>query len=467
MNESIPNLDILSSNLDQNSPGADLSVSPAPVTEAERLKLIDALRGVAVMGILIVNIPSFSMPDYFSESFRSNPRTLNFWLSAVIEIFIEGKMRAMFGMLFGAGVVLFVTKGEKAGKSVTGLFYRRMFWLVVFGLIHSHLILWIGDILYLYGLCGMLIYLVRNVKSSYLCLGIPLVGLLSFGSGVIVYTYVRSLRLDYVDAKRAEAEAENVQLSEKQSKALANWREIEEKFIPNRDDARENTRKMKSNYSTVAARLRPMAFDFQTKFILFEIWDSIALMLLGIALYRRGYLQGNWSNQSYLNMMLFGYGIGLPLVTFSFYQGFLHHPNLEATLARMEQVPVDWVGLIYPFQRILLVLAHSSAIILLDKANVAPQLFRGLTAVGRMAFTNYIMQSVICTLFFFGYGLSFFAELDFYQIYFVVLAIWTLQLFLSPLWLTYFQFGPLEWLWRSLTYLNVQPLTRTAALSIA
>ncbi len=123
-----------------------LTENPAPpaaaaVSERQRLKLIDALRGVALLGILLMNIPDFALPNYYSESFKSDPTNVNFWVSAVITVVFEGKMRALFGMIFGAGVLLFVANKERAGKSVTGLFYRRMIWLVLFGLIHAHVIL--------------------------------------------------------------------------------------------------------------------------------------------------------------------------------------------------------------------------------------------------------------------------------------------------------------------------------------
>src|SRR5262245_18140910 len=88
---------------------------PAPVSDAQRVRLIDALRGVALLGILLMNIPAFSMPSFFSESFRGDPTSVNFWLNAVIIVFFEGKMRALFGMVFGAGVVLFVSRKEQAG----------------------------------------------------------------------------------------------------------------------------------------------------------------------------------------------------------------------------------------------------------------------------------------------------------------------------------------------------------------
>ena len=430
----------------------------APVSDSQRLKLIDALRGVALLGILLMNIPGFSMPDYFSESFKSNPANVNFWVSAVISVVFEGKMRALFGMIFGAGVLLFVSRKEQTGRSATGLFYRRMFWLILFGLIHAHLILWIGDILYLYGFCGMIVYLCRKVRPTYLILAVPLVAFFDFGAGTLFYRDIRDKRIAYVEASALAGE--NKPLTEAQKDALVQWRELEKTLIPNREDAQENTRTMKSDYATVASHLRPVAWKVQTSLLPLEIWDSLALMLLGLALYQWGFLSGQWSNRDYAKIAVIGYGLGLPLATYSFYHSYLYSPNLETILRRMELVPIEWVRLIYPFQRIFLVTAHVAAIILLYKSKYAQPLFRCLEAVGQMALTNYIMQSIICTLFFFGYGLNYYAELEFYQIYFVVAVVWIVQLILSPLWLRFFLFGPLEWVWRSLTYWRRQPFVR-------
>jgi len=428
----------------------------APVAEASRIKLIDALRGVALLGILLMNIPGFSMPDYSSEVYRNDPTNINFWVSKIISVVFEGKMRAMFSMIFGAGILLFISKKE--GTSAHFLFYRRMFWLVLFGLIHAHLVLWIGDILYLYGVCGMIVYLFRNVNPKYLVLAIPLVTISDFAMNTLFYQELRGKRIAYVDATKAQSEHKT--LTDAQTKALTTWREVEKTMIPNREDAKENTKKMKSDYTTVASYLRRLAWDGQTKYMLYEIWDAIALMLLGFALYKWGFLTGNWSNSNYRKVMLIGYGTGLPLVIYSSYYGFLNFSTLEANLARMERVPINWIDFIYPFQRILLVMAHASALILLYKSGIIQGLFKRLEAVGQMAFTNYIMHSIICTLFFFGYGLNYFAEFEFYQIYYLAFAIWILQLIISPIWLQYFYFGPLEWLWRSLTYWKVQPFKR-------
>jgi uncharacterized protein len=274
----------------------------------------------------------------------------------------------------------------------------------------------------------------------------------------LFYQHIRAKRIAYVEASTAAAE--HKPLTAAQNDALAQWRELEKTLIPNREDARENTRKMKSDYATVASYLRPLAWKLETIFVPIEIWDSLALMFLGLALYQWGFLSGQWSKREYAIVAAIGYGIGLPLAAYSFYHSYLHNPNLEATLRRMELVPIEWTRLIYPFQRIFLVMAHVAALILLYQSHYAQRLFRCLEAVGQMALTNYIMQSVICTLFFFGYGLNYYAELEYYQIYFVVIAIWIVQLMISPLWLRFFRFGPLEWVWRNLTYWKWQPFTR-------
>jgi uncharacterized protein len=430
----------------------------APVAEANRLTTIDMLRGFALLGILLMNIAGFSMPDHSFEKFSNDPDSVNFWVFQFIGTFFEGKMRAMFGMVFGAGVLLFVANKSMKSTAIHALYYRRMFWLLLFGLIHAHLILWIGEILYLYAVCGMILYLFRNVAAKYLVWAVPIVAVVSFVAGTIQYQNIRAKRLAYVEATTAQSQ--NQTLTAAQTQALTDWREVEKSMIPNREDAKANMAKMKSDYSTVAGHLRPLAFQWQTKYLIFELWDSLALMLLGLALFKWGFLTGAWSRKDYWKVVKIGYGIGLPLVLYANYYNFHHFSTLEANLARMEQVSVNWVALIYPFQRILIVMAHAAALILMFQSGFAKNLFSRLVAVGRMALTNYISHSVICTLFFFGYGLNNYGAFEFYQIYFVVLAIWAFQLIISPIWLKYFQFGPMEWLWRSLTYWKMQPMKR-------
>jgi len=431
----------------------------APVSEASRIKVIDMLRGAALLGVLLINLPGFAIPDYFFETFSGDPSNPSFWVSALVTVLVEGKMRALFGMVFGAGVLLFTQKKEQTGRPVHGLFYRRMCWLVLFGVLHAHLILWFGDILFLYGLCGMLVYLFRNVKPVYLVMFVPLVAVLDFTSNTIFYRNIRSARLEYVSA--GDAQRHNRVLNDADTRALATWRDIERTLIPNRKDAEENTRKMKSDYATVASRVRPQALEMETTLLPVMAFDSLALMLLGAGLFKWGFLTGSWPRERYRMVALAGYGIGLPLAIYSHYHNVVHYPTVEAALREMEAVPVNWVGLIYPFQRILLVLAHISSLILLYRWAMLQGVFRRFEAVGQMAFTNYIMHSVLCSLVFFGYGLNLFGTLQYYQIFSVAAAIWLLQLTISPLWLRAFNFGPLEWLWRSLTYWRMPAMRRT------
>ena len=147
---------------------AGLGSVAAPVSDAERLKLVDALRGVALLGILLMNIPGFAMPQYFSEWFKGDPTNVNFWVSAVISIVFEGKMRALFGIIFGAGIAVRLEEEKTGLQPSPGSLIGGMFWLILFGVIHAHLILWIGDILYLYGFCGMIVYLFRKDEADLL-----------------------------------------------------------------------------------------------------------------------------------------------------------------------------------------------------------------------------------------------------------------------------------------------------------
>ena len=175
-------------------------------------------------------------------------------------------------------------------------------------------------------------------------------------------------------------------------------------------------------------------------------------MLLGMALYQWGFVTGQWSRRrsSPRQTMLIGYGLGLPLVIVNFYYGYSQQiANTEAFIRYMEQHPILWNDLIYPFQRILLVMAHASLIILLIQSEKVQGLLNRLGGGGADGLYQLChAHTLICTFIFFGYGLNLYAEWQFYQLYFLVAAIWVLQLFISPIWLKYYQFGPLEWVWR-------------------
>ncbi|MEJ7559786.1 MAG: DUF418 domain-containing protein [Pedobacter sp.] len=429
-----------------------------PVAQAERITAVDILRGVAVLGILLMNIPYFALPESFSDVYHSDLHSPNFWSDFVVTVLFEGKMRALFSMIFGAGILLFIERKKNVGANYKGLFLSRMGWLVLFGLIHAHVLLWMGDILYYYGLIGMLAFLFRNMKAKYLVWGVPIVAIIGFVTGTQFFQHVRHTRLEYNTA--VALQKQNKPLSVEQKTAITNWQEMEKEFLPNQTLINQHTASMKGDYNSVASYVRPLSWDGQTKYLIYSIGDILALFMLGMALYKWKFFSSGWSTKQYRRTALIGYGIGLPLVLVSFYHSYLQTPGSAAEIHFIETNTVPWWGIIYPFQRIFLVMAHASAVLLLIRAGAWSWLMVRLSAVGQMAFTNYIMQTVICSLFFFGYGLNYFAELQYYQLFYLVAAIWLFQLIVSPIWLKYFLFGPLEWLWRTLTYRRLQPMLR-------
>ena len=440
------------------APPAVSEYRPAPIAESQRIDIIDVVRGVAVLGILLMNIPFFALSERFTEPWRADLGSPNFWVYAVNTILFEGKMRALFSAIFGAGIVLFTEGKEKEGRSATGLFYRRMVWLTLFGLVHAHLLLWFGDILYFYGLVGMLAFLFRKVAPRWLAMGVPIVAIIGFAAGTLFYQNVRAKRVAWRDAVTAQAAGRT--LTPAQDSALAAWREVEKNLIPNQTEIARHTALMKGSYGQVASFVRKEAAKGEFKYLFFSIWDMLALMVLGIALFRWGFLTLEWSNRAYARTAVIGYAVGLTAVTYSFVHGVRVMPTLAAGLASMERTPIPWTNALYDVQRIALMMAHVSVIMLVYRAGWLRGLFARLQAVGRMAFTNYVMQSVICSLVFFGYGLNQFAEWQYYQLYYLLAGIWLLQLIVSPLWLRVFQFGPLEWAWRSLTYWHRPPMRR-------
>ncbi|HMR83455.1 MAG TPA: DUF418 domain-containing protein [Niabella sp.] len=437
-------------------PATPLTLSP--VSEKNRIQALDILRGIALLGILLMNIPEFSLPQRYSEAFRSDIGNINFWVREVVLVFFEGKMRALFSMIFGAGILLFIANKKAPPKTITRLFYSRMLWLVLFGLADAHLLLWNGDILYYYGVIGMIAFLFRKMKAKYLIWAIPIVTVVEFAVQTSFYQDLRQKRIAYVSVTKTLQP--NQVPTAQQKKVLDEWRKIEQDFLPNDNDIIENTRIMKSGYSAVAQKIRKESLLFQTTYLFYGIWDPLALMLLGMALLKWGFLTNKCTTRQYRLTAIIGYGLGLPLVIYEMYYGYVHIPNLAATFRLMEQRPIPWGNLIYPVQRIALVLAHTSLVLLLLRGGRVQWLFQKLAAVGRMALTNYVMQTLICTLFFFGYGLNYYNELAYYQVFYVVLGVWCVQLAYSSLWLRYFLFGPLEWLWRSLTYWKRQPMRK-------
>lgn len=433
--------------------------NPAPVAQANRIKSIDTIRGFALLGILLMNIPGFGINwDYFQGILTGPHNTKDYYTEAAVDIFFEGTMRGLFSMLFGAGMILFI-HGKKeipGGPTVVELYYRRLLWLVIFGVINAYVFLWGGDILYFYGLCGMLLYVFHKTNPKWLLvLGIFCLAMMAY-KGQLGYEETRDKRKAYNEA--VQLKKEKKELTAEQQQAIEEWTAIEKRMTPDTAFTNRHNRKMHSGYATIFTYFIPRNTMGESYGMYhWAIWDCLGMMLIGMALFGWGFFSNRLSTSTYIMGLLVGYGIGIPIGLNMFTEARML-PTAEMGHYIDRYSVNHWA--LYDVRRLLLTVGHASLLMLAFRVRVLTWLMKALSNVGQMAFTNYLMQSIICTLFFYGYGLGYYNKLKFHQIYYVAFGVWIFQFIFSAIWLRYFRFGPFEWLWRSLTYWKLQPFKK-------
>jgi len=426
-----------------------------PVTQRERISAVDTLRGFALLGILVMNISSFALHEGFDFHPTSigNIGKLNMLLWAARFVLFEGKMRAIFSMLFGAGVVLLTSRLEKRGDGMRAadIFARRNLWLVAIGVAHGYF-LWFGDILFPYGITALLfLYPCRKLKARTLLAS----GLAVFAA-YAVYNGVRYENRKHL-IQRAQvaqtAEVAGEKLSDEQKDDIKAYQRILKVAHPDQEELEKEKAEMRSGYWTVMKRYGSITLEFNGEgYYRFGFCDYVGMMLIGMGLLRAGFLSAQLPYRAYAWTAAVGYGIGLPFSALSTWEAWRHGFD-SLTLFRWLVLPYDW-------QRLVVGLAHASIVLMIVKARALKWITRPLAAVGQTALSNYLGTSLICTLIFNGYGLGLFGRLQFYQLFYVVAGVWVVNLVASPIWLRYFRFGPVEWVWRSLTYWKAQPMRK-------
>ena len=437
-------------------------MSIALPSAANRHQSLDILRGIALLGILLMNMPYFA--DYYVSAGNllvngefSGPDYYSWW---VVNGFFEGTMRAIFSVLFGAGSLLFLEslKGLKErGLTPADLLYRRLIWLLVFGFINAYVFLWPGDILYTYAITGLFLYPFRVLPAR---------KLFAFAALFLVFS---TLQFSTGMWKKGGIREEGIQAEERKSagkplnaiqqQQLTEWQEYQKQnnLATIRQEAAENRQKLSAgSYSECFAEMVGVNKYIQTKDFYTELFfDALAFFLLGMALYRSGYLQGSHPAARYGLAALLSYAAGLPL------SWLFNHTSIMTGFdaSRLaETFPVHP----YQIRRLLLSMGHISLVLWLWKSFGAGLPGRLLASVGRMAFTGYLMQSLICTWIFMGYGLGYYGKLHRWQLYPVAFVIWAFLLIFSSVWLRFFQMGPFEWLWRCLTWWEWRPIRKQA-----
>lgn len=391
-----------------------------PINLKNRIHSLDLIRGFAVLGILIMNITSFSQISmaYMNPTIGAGLEGYNQYFHGFNYIFADTRFMSIFSILFGAGVVLFTQRIEAKGRRVVALHYKRMFWLLIFGLIHAYFI-WAGDILVAYAICGSLVFFFRKKSIRTLLI-------------MTVILFLIPICLNYMTYYGMPEEALESTFAF---------------FYPSTEQIAAQTKIMQGSYIEQMPLRIENALELQTLvFMIDTFWRTSAMMLLGMILYRKGILSGDNSTAYYKNMIWVGFVPGL----------------IISSVGLNQVYSSDWsgayvmnIGANYKFvSGLLMALGYIGLVIWIYKKGIFKKLQNRLQATGRMAFTNYIGMSVICTLIFNGHGLGLFGTFDRLQQFLIVMGVWVIMLIISPKVLKKYQFGPLESMWRKLTYFS-------------
>jgi uncharacterized protein len=392
-----------------------------PVSSRERIEILDVLRGLAICGILIGNVQWFSGYGMMPPSLEVQTPVYDQVTHFLVHFFIEGKFYSIFSFLFGLGFALQIARAEERGDTNASLFKRRLFWLLVIGLLHAYL-LWAGDILSIYALMGFVLILFRNKSNE---------SLLTWALVLLTIPIVTYILLYAAFAAFAPADAtagfETAQLegwnSNVQTVTQSSYWQIVSGF----------------NLQYIVGRYMGLIFQMRLPKIL-------AMFLLGTYAYRRGVFQ-NLSEHGPLIRRVLLYGTVLGLI------GNIAMASLAGNEAPFPPSPAGLLGVVgYAFGVPAMALAIAALIATLWQQDTPRRALSILAPVGRMALTNYLLQTIICVTIFYGYGFGLFGRFGSLQSTLIALTISLFQIAFSSVWLNYFAYGPMEWIWRQLTY---------------
>ena len=423
-----------------------------PVQAANRINSLDVIRGIALLGILLMNIAGMGLPfAYSNPTVYGGAEGLNLKAWIVTNMFFEGTMRGMFSMLFGAGVILLTTRLEKGGAGIrtADIYYRRVIWLFIFGIIHAYLLLWDGEILYPYALCGLFLFPLRNVIPKKLLIG----GLVILFLGTLWtfsdYQNMKQQKTEGLEAAAIKKDGDS--LNADQTAALKKWENMSKKKT-DEELQEEIDARHQGYWSNVLHKVKTNQMMQTRVMYRYFFYDILAFMILGMAFFKWRIFHAEKSNKFYLIMMLIGYAFGLSI---NYYE------TTSIIDSNFDIMTIEKTGLTYDIGRLMMTFGHIGLIMLFVKSGILKFLQKALGAVGRMALTNYLMHSIITAFIFLGFGFSMYGMLERHELYYIVFSIWIAQLIYSPIWLKYFKYGPFEWLWRSLTYGKKQPFKKS------
>jgi uncharacterized protein len=410
----------------------DRTAQAEPATTAERIQILDILRGFALFGILLVNMAYFANPVQYVLGQHTHATSLDAAAEWLIRFVGEGKFYSLFSLLFGLGFTLMMARAQERGVRFVPLHLRRLLILLLFGLVHG-LFIWVGDILVFYALLGVVLILFRNTGPKWLLRWSIIFLVLPF-----LFTLLGSLATELARMTPEGAALVEDMMAEQVALFQADIDRAYEVYAT-------------GNFIEITAQ-RWQDLQFMWLVSLFMAPSIMAMFLLGAYLGRRAVFRHVEEHLPLFRRLLIWGGI-IGVIGNALYASFI-------TVGH-RMVP-DWTVLIATTGQLVgapaLMLFYVAGVTLLARtATWGPRLAL-LAPVGRMALTNYLLQSIICTLIFYGYGLGFFGQIGAAAGILLTLVIYAAQIPFSHWWLSCFRFGPAEWLWRTLTYGRFQPL---------
>lgn len=399
----------------------------APVSLSERIEILDVLRGLAICGILIGNLQWFSGYGMMPQALASQAPIVDQVTHFLVHFFIEGKFYSIFSFLFGVGFAMQIARATERGDTKAALFKRRLFWLLVIGLLHAYL-LWAGDILSIYALMGFILLLFRKktdgalLKWAFALLTIPIV--------TYILLYVAFVAFAPPDANASINSGQMEFWTESVRKAsTGSYFQILTDF----------------NLQYIVGRYALLIFQMRLPKIL-------AMFLLGYYAYRQGFFHNLTGHAAFIRKVLI-YGLILGII------GNIAFSALAGNEAPFPPSVAGVGGVIaYAYGVPALALGIIALIATLWQKTAWQRMLSILAPVGRMALTNYLLQTVVCVLIFYGYGFGLFGQFGALTATSIAFGIFLLQIVTSTLWLKYFAYGPMEWIWRQLTYRKRLPL---------
>lgn len=451
--------------------GVSSRIALAPVGETERIISLDVLRGVAILGIFFVNIAFFAGP--MEAMMLPAPLADQPWSERLawmfVKVFAELKFISLFSLLFGIGLVVQLNRARQRGGELGATYLRRLAVLAVIGLAHGILI-WYGDILFMYAVGGVVLFLFRNASAK----SLAIVALLCFLLGGLIYSGMSALGVAGQAFERRMAETAATEPEPAAQPAA----QEPQALSANVDDRRERwdaayERWKKSGFNVldeswgememIAYKEGPMSVTIWTRsfayaghVIVAGILGGFGLRVLGMFLFGAALMKWNFFDSRFraLHLHMFLWGITFGVLLEASIAWLYHVANYQMTMTTWMADSMHYLS------SLILMLGYVGGVCTLVHAGALRWLQSALAAVGRMALTNYLMQSLIATFIMYWWGLALFGEFSRAQQLSLVVGIFAFQVVFSLIWLHLFRFGPMEWLWRTLAYWKPQPMMR-------